>query len=130
MLQPVRGFGLPASFDALLPKLASGWAGAYRIEGTKAALVISVGRTVDTDLPALWIEGLAGEIGHRPKANLRLMGEVFAQCETIARSLGCAELRIEANTRTSWKTALLPRFGFVPVRVGDRHIMRRLVTDG
>lgn len=98
--------------------------GVYWIIGTNAFVVLSEGVSKRSGNLALWIENAAGDVGQRPKANLATMGEVLADCETIARTDNCMEVRIEPGTRTEWKGRLLPRFGFEP----DGPAMRKVIN--
>jgi hypothetical protein len=109
-----------------VPKLLSGWAGAFHIGGTDAEIVVSVGVTRDTDEIAIWVEELTGTVGNKPKANLKLMRDVLDEVGQLGRPLGCTELRIETGERPQWKGALLPALGFA--RVGSYY--RKALTDG
>jgi hypothetical protein len=100
------------------------------IEGTNATLTLTLATARDTGQPALWVTDLRGGVGFRPKRNLELMRAVLAECETIARSNEALELRIEANSRKSWKRRLLPALGFVAHKVGDRLVMRKVLYNG
>lgn len=120
---------LPETLSAYLPKLESGWAAAFRIKGTEACIVLGFNETVDTNEPCLWIEDLVGRVGFRPKANLRLMGTVLRECETHARRLGCTEIRIEAERRDDWQKVILPRFGFEAIRVNQKSVYRKALSQ-
>lgn len=108
-------------------RIASGVAALFRIAGTDAALMLSVGITKDSGIKALWIEGVEGSVGLRPHANLRLMQGILGQCEAMARYFGCREVRIEANSRQGWKLRLLPKFGFELTRVPGANVMRKVI---
>jgi hypothetical protein len=105
--------------------LLNGRAGAYRIAGTDAALILSAGRTVDTDVPALWITSLGGVAGWRPHRNKQILAAALEDCEAIARASNCTEIRIEAGTRTGLKLRLFQNFGFEAKRLPTTIVMRK-----
>lgn len=106
-------------------KLLNGKAGAYRISGTDAALILSVGTTIDTNVSALWITSLGGAAGWRPHRNKQILASVLDDCEAIARASNCTEIRIEAGTRTGLKLRLFQAFGFEAKRLPHTIVMRK-----
>lgn len=111
-------------FPHLSEKLNSGWAGEFHISGTDAALVLSVGQTVDTNKTAVWVDDLRGKVGWRPRQNLQLMNRVLRRVAIIARALNASEIRIECETRQGWQKALLPRLGFQTIYVNQEPVYR------
>lgn len=103
---------------------------AVKIEGTDLALILGAGVTKDTGVVALWIEALGGSVGFRPKENRALMRRVLAECEQIARDMGCQEIRIEAQTRGALKQRLFAGFGFEPFDALGKLVMRRTISNG
>lgn len=113
----------------ILPRLLANKAGAYRIDGTDAALVLSVGLTKDTDVRALWIEMLGGKVGFRPKQNLQLMHSVLLEIGLISQQSGCVEMRAELKLkRPDWRKHVLPAVGFEPVEIDGSIVMRKALA--
>jgi hypothetical protein len=111
-------------------RLSTGQLGAYRILGTDAALILAVNTTRDSLIRALWVVGLGGNVGFRPKANVALMGKVLTDCDLIAAASDCKAIRIEPGDRPDWKSHLLPRFGYRPLDVDGVTVMQKELAYG
>ena len=99
--------------------------GAFYIDGTQAALVLSVGTARDSGQQGLWIESLGGSVGSAHQKNKALLRSVLMDCETLARASNCMEIRIEEGTRTQLKKRLFVAFGFEPLDVSGATVMRK-----
>lgn len=126
MLQQIAPERLPYEWETQV-HARNGWATAFEVPGTDAAVLVSVGVTKDTQASALWVEGLRGTIGRRPKQNAALASALLDELAAMGRGLGCTEMRIEANSRVGWKTALLTKLGFELKHVGDGAVMRKAI---
>lgn len=115
--------GLPGLLERLLFSTAS----AFKIKGTDAGIVLSIGRTTDGNRLALWIMALGGNVGYRPKRNSELMETVLEDVNLIAVNAGCDEIRIEPGDRPDWKSRILPNFGFEPHTVSGKTVMRKVL---
>lgn len=118
----IRSECLPHS--NLPERLLTGEAAALRIAANDALLIVQIGPDVDAH-KTMWIAGVIGAFGFRPKRNLWAMRAVLDNCEALASQTGCAELCINAETRGIWKEHILPLFGFEPFDVSGRAIMRK-----
>jgi len=67
------------------------------------------------------IHTLSGTISLGPKAWLRAVRDEIAKLERIARSAGCAEMRVEGR---DWSVAL-KSLGYVPWPAGEGHALRK-----
>ena len=67
------------------------------------------------------IHTLSGRIGLGPKAWLRAVREEITKLEQIARTAGCAEMRIEGR---NW-SAILP--DYIPWPEGEGHALRKVL---
>lgn len=126
MLEQIEPSRLPYEWEQAVVS-RNGWAAAFAVPGTDAAILVSVGKTKDSDRLALWVEGLRGSLGMRPKENAERARATIGQLAEIGHRIGCAELRVEANSRLGWKTALLTKLGFELSRVGDGSVMRKAI---
>lgn len=117
-------------FPGLRSRLERLEAVAFKIEGTKAAIVASVDTTKDSGALALWIEALGGDVGFQPHENWALLQGVVAECEQIARRFGCSEMRIEGKGRLGWKERLLPKLGFQRLELPTGICMTKVLSDG
>lgn len=100
---------------------------AYQIGASRAAVVITFGKAKDSGAFALWIAGVGGKLGFRPKTNLRIINQVLVDVEAMARVMCCDEIRVDSGTRMDWKRNLLPLFGFVEKPLGEAFVMRRVL---
>lgn len=126
MLHYIEPKRLPYEWETTVMS-RNGWAAAFAVPGTDAAILVSVGKTKDSDILALWVEGLRGSLGMRPKENAARARETLDHLAEMGRHCGCTELRIEANSRLGWKTALLTKLGFELSRLGDGSVMRKAI---
>lgn len=115
------------AMPGLQERLTGREAAAYRIDGTDAALIMSVGTTKGTGARALWIEGLGGHVGRNGTKNRRLLGAVLDECAAFARASDCDEIRIEANNRSALKLRLFTAFGFEEGRLPGSTFLRKAV---
>lgn len=96
---------------------------ALRVSGrANGWVLISIAKTRDTHVQAMWVYLAAGRIGNRAAAK-----EVVAILEGMARSVGCVEIRAEI-TRLSL-LRLLPGWERIGM-VKGRHVIRKRLNDG